>query len=448
MLLSAAAAAVDGVISGGDVRFTGCGTDSRRLAAGELFIALCGERFDGHDFVAVARERGAAAALVQREAAAGALPQLKVSDTRAAMGQLAGHWRAGFDLPLIALTGSNGKTTVKEMITAVLAQRAPVLATRGNLNNDIGVPLTLFGLGAGHRYAVIEMGANHAGEIDYLSRLARPTVALITQCAPAHLEGFGSVDGVARAKSEIFHGLVENGTAVINADDAYAGLWSETAGPRRQIRFGLGPDAEVTATDIRPDPDGGRQTFTLRTPQGSADVGLAMPGRHNLMNALAAAACCLAVGVPPEIIAAGLVRVAAVPGRLQMKRSRHGMRIFDDTYNANPASLEAALEVLAAYPGRHVLVLGDMGELGEGSGELHWRAGEQARAAAVQQLYAIGELSRGAVQSFGTGARHFSDADTLTQALAAELDPSCTVLVKGSRAMGMERIVRRLVEED
>jgi UDP-N-acetylmuramoyl-tripeptide--D-alanyl-D-alanine ligase len=261
MLLSAAATAIEARLHGSDVVFSGCSTDSRSLAPGALFIALRGERYDGHDFVAAARERGASAALVEEETDTGPLPLLIAPDTRAAMGRLAGHWRSGFDLPLIALTGSNGKTTVKEMISAILSQQAPVLATRGNLNNDIGVPLTLFGLGAEHRYAVMEMGANHPGEIDYLSRLARPTVALITQCAPAHLEGFGSIDGVARAKAEIFNGLLKNGTAVINADDDYAGFWSDTASAYRRISFGLGGDADISATNLRFDADSGRQSF-------------------------------------------------------------------------------------------------------------------------------------------------------------------------------------------
>jgi UDP-N-acetylmuramoyl-tripeptide--D-alanyl-D-alanine ligase len=447
MLLSAAATAIEARLHGSDVVFSGCSTDSRSLAPGALFIALRGERYDGHDFVAAARERGASAALVEEETDTGPLPLLIAPDTRAAMGRLAGHWRSGFDLPLIALTGSNGKTTVKEMISAILSQQAPVLATRGNLNNDIGVPLTLFGLGAEHRYAVMEMGANHPGEIDYLSRLARPTVALITQCAPAHLEGFGSIDGVARAKAEIFNGLLENGTAVINADDDYAGFWSDTASAYRRISFGLGGDADISATNLRFDADSGRQSFVLLTPDGDTEVSLALPGRHNVMNALAAAACCCAVGIPPAAIRDGLEHMAAIAGRLQMKRARSGMRVFDDTYNANPASLKAGLEVVAGYPGRHGLVLGDMGELGGEAAALHRQAGELARAGAVQKLYAIGELSRHAVQAFGDSARHFTDAGELVRAVKADLDPSWTVLVKGSRAMGMEKIVQRLVEE-
>ena len=448
MLLSAAAAAIEARLHGEDVVFSGCSTDSRSLSAGALFIALRGERYDGHDFVAAARERGASAALVDEEGTeTGSLPLLIVPDTRTAMGRLAAHWRAGFDLPLIALTGSNGKTTVKEMIAAILSQQAPVLATRGNLNNDIGVPLTLFGLGAEHRYAVMEMGANHPGEIDYLSRLARPTVALITQCAPAHLEGFGSVEGVARAKAEIFNGLMEHGTAVINADDDYGGFWSDAASAYRCISFGLGGDADISAVDLRFDTDSGRQSFVLLTPDGNIEVSLALPGRHNVMNALAAAACCSAVGIPPAAIRDGLQHMAAIDGRLQMKRTQRGMRVFDDTYNANPASLKAGLDVMAGYPGRHSLVLGDMGELGSQAPDLHRQAGELAHAEAVQKLYAIGELSRHAVQAFGAGARHFKDADELVRAMKAELDPSCTVLVKGSRAMGMEKIVQRLVEE-
>jgi UDP-N-acetylmuramoyl-tripeptide--D-alanyl-D-alanine ligase len=364
------------------------------------------------------------------------------------MGELAGYWRGGFELPLIALTGSNGKTTVKEMLRAVLSLQAPVLSTCGNLNNDIGVPLTLFGLGGEHRFAVIEMGANHAGEIEYLSRMARPTVALITQCAPAHLEGFGSVAGVARAKGEIFRGLLEDGVAIINADDDYADYWSGSAADHRRISFGLRQPADVSAHSIRLDPGRGRQTFSLDLAGTAVDVSLALPGRHNVMNALAAAACCLAIAIPPRQIQAGLESMQPVKGRLQLHTTAGGVRLLDDSYNANPASLAAALAVLAEMPGRHWLVLGDMGELGEAAAALHRQAGEQARARGVERLYAVGELSAGAVQAFGAGAEHFADTAELLSALRRDLDADTTVLIKGSRAMAMDAIVERLLGED
>ncbi len=448
MRASDAARVTGAVLSGDDVRFDGCTTDSRNVNAGQLFIALKGERFDGHRYVGAAAAAGACAALVEEDVGDADLTLLRCGDSRRAMGDLAGYWRGCFDLPLIALTGSNGKTTVKEMIAAVVSRRAPVLATRGNLNNDIGVPLTLFGLGNEHRCAIIEMGANHAGEIDYLSRMARPTVALITQCAPAHLEGFESVDGVARAKAEIFRGLMQDGVAVINADDEYAGYWFESAGSHRRITFGLEQNADVSASDIQVDEDQQRQSFVLRLPGAAVDVTLAMPGRHNVMNALAAAACCCVVDIPPEVIRSGLEQCRPVTGRLQVKVSKAGVRVVDDSYNANPGSLRAGLEVLTAYPGRHWLVLGDMGELGESGPSLHEQVGELARESGVERLYALGPLTEHTVRGFGEGARHFDDAGDLLQALQADAGSRTSILVKGSRAMAMERIVNRLLEED
>ena len=295
------------------------------------------------------------------------------------MGQLGKRWRDNFQLPLIAVTGSNGKTTVKEMLASILGREAPVLATSGNLNNDIGVPLTLFSLAQQHRYAVIEMGANNPGEIAWLSHLSSPTVALITQCAPAHLQGFVSVDGVARAKAEIFRGLIKDGIAIINSDDAYAPLWREQAGAYSQISFGMSRDADVFTTDIDADKTTGKHRFNVITPAGEMNITLALPGKHNVMNALAAIACCVALDIPSTSIRAGLEKVQPVAGRLQMKRGINGSRLYDDTYNANPASLKAALTVLGEHPGRRWLVLGDMGELGESAGLLHEQAGEAAR---------------------------------------------------------------------
>jgi UDP-N-acetylmuramoyl-tripeptide--D-alanyl-D-alanine ligase len=443
MQLREAATVMEGRLEGADGAFRGCSTDSRTIKAGELFIALRGDRFDGHEFIAVAAGAGAGAAVVERDVAAPPLPLIRVENTLTAMGRLAGNWRGRFGVPLLAVTGSNGKTTVKEMLAAILARRAPVLATRGNLNNEIGVPLTLFGLGNEHRFVVLEMGANHPGEIRRLTNLARPDVAVITQCAPAHLEGFGSVEGVARAKAEIYEGLVAGGTAIINADDAYSGLWSELSAARRRISFGLRAPADVRAEDIVPLAEGG-SGFRLRTPRGGATVRLPLPGLHNVANALAAAACSEAIGMPLEDIAAGLAEVRPVKGRLERKPGPASSTILDDTYNANPASLSAALDVLAGMPGRHWLVLGDMGELGETGPALHHRAGELARASGVERLFALGVLSGEAVAGFGAGARRYAAVADLVEAVKRDVQPDVTVLVKGSRAMQMERVVNAL----
>lgn len=442
MSLLEAATVTDGRLTGANPAFTGCGTDSRSIASGALFIALRGERFDGHDFIQSAADRGAAAALVDAPRPV-PLPQLVVADTRAAMGRLAADWRARFRMPLLAVTGSNGKTTVKEMLAAVLSLHAPVLATRGNLNNDIGVPLTLFGLGAEHRYAVLEMGANHPGEILQLARLARADVALVTLVAPAHLEGFGSIEGVARAKAEIYQSLGTSGCAIINADDAFADLFRHSGNPGRRISFGIRHAAEVSARAIELAAGTGSR-FTLVTPRGSAAVTLPLPGQHNIMNALAVAACCEALDIGPETVAHGLAALRPVKGRLERKTGRRDAVVIDDSYNANPASLGAALAVLGALPGRRWLVLGDMGELGSAAASLHHAAGEQARAAGVERLYALGELARAAVRGFGAGARHFPDHAALAAALAPELAPDVAVLVKGSRAMHMEQIVHAI----
>lgn len=431
---------------GADAVFRSVAIDSRTLEAGALFVALRGPRFDGHEYVAAAGARGAVGAMVARALDVD-LPQLVVRDTRTALGALAAHHRSTLDIPVVAVTGSNGKTTVKEMLGAILGVRGPVLVTRGNLNNDLGVPLTLLRIEGHHRGAVVEMGANHAGEIAALSRMAAPTVALITNAGPAHLEGFGSLEGVARAKGEIFEGLPAHGTAVINADDAYAAFWRKLAGrARTTLAFGLEGGADVHADAVTVLPDGS-SSFTLVTPQGAVPVTLPLPGRHNVVNALAAAAAALAAGADLEALRAGLGAVRAAPGRLQMRPARAGARILDDTYNANPASLAAALETLGGLPGSHWLVLGDMGELGPEGEALHAQAGRQARAAGVERLYTVGELSRSAARAFGAGAQHFPDAGALAEALAAALRPEVTVLVKGSRFMAMERVVGALTSE-
>jgi UDP-N-acetylmuramoyl-tripeptide--D-alanyl-D-alanine ligase len=438
--LSDLAGPLSGRITGPDATFTGCGTDSRTLNAGELFLALSGPHHDGHEFVAEARKRGAAAAVVERPIAA-SLPLLVVPDTLAALGSLAALWRARFPIPLVAVTGSNGKTTVKEMLLSILSRNGATAATRGNLNNEIGVPLCLFVLDDTHRYAVVEMGANHPGEIARLCRIAEPTVAVVTCCAPAHLEGFGSVEGVARAKGEIFASLGADGVAVINQDDDFAPLWHTLAGLRRRIGFGLRPGAEVTAR-LAPNDEGlSGSRFLLETPRGAAAVHLPLLGTHNVLNACAAAACAEALGISIEHTVGGLESVQAVRGRLTAYDGPPGVRVLDDSYNANPGSLRAALEVLAHCRGERWVVLGDMGELGAESPKLHRDAGHLAKALGIERLYGLGDLCRESVAGFGPGARHFPDIESLLTALSAELHAGVHLLVKGSRAMRMERVV-------
>lgn len=437
-----AAELLGGTLTGTDVPFEGCGIDTRTLPVGALFVALPGTRVDGHDFVERARERGAAAALVSRPVAT-TLPTVRVADTRKALGRLAANWRGRFRFPLVGVTGSNGKTTVKEMTAAILRGLGPTLATEGNLNNDIGVPLTLARLGLEHRFAVVEMGANHPGEIAGLCELAQPQVGVVTHCAPAHLEGFGSVEGVARAKGELFQALPAEGTAVVNADDAYAGLWTRISAAGRRLTFGLEAAANVTG---RWEPQDMGSRVHLVTPVGEADLRLALPGRHNVMNALAAAAVALALDVSLDAVVRGLESVRPVRGRLQVREAR-GLRVLDDTYNANPGSVAAALAVLATSPGRRWLVLGDMGELGAESAELHRRMGRLAREAGVERLWTLGALAALAAESFGDGGCPFPSHAALAEALRSEAEPPATILVKGSRSMTMERVVEALEGE-
>jgi UDP-N-acetylmuramoyl-tripeptide--D-alanyl-D-alanine ligase len=443
MQVAEAAAALQARCSDGNTEFLGCSTDSRSCEREQLFVALAGPNHDGHAHVAEAGQRGAAAAMVSRAVDA-RLPMIRVDDTLAALGRLAAVWRDRFELPVIGVTGSNGKTTVKEMLAAILRAGAPVLATRGNRNNEIGLPLTLMELGSEHRMAVIEMGANHPGEIARLTRLARPHVGIITQCAPAHLEGFGSIEGVARAKGELLANLDVDGTAVINADDAFAQLWRSLAGRRRVLSFAVDTAADVRA-EWRQEKTGSH--IELATPAGLIALELALPGRHNVANAAAASAAALAVGATAEAIASGLESMRPIPGRLEVKPIDGDICLIDDTYNANPASLEAGLEVLAAFPGRHWLVLGDMAELGEDAPEFHRQVAELVREHGVERLLTIGELSRLTTTSFGAGAQHHASMDALVASLEGTLEAHTTVLIKGSRSMGLERVVAALTSE-
>ena len=456
MDLYEAAQATGGTATAEGHGFTGVSTDSRSIGAGELFVALRGERFDGHDYVREVLAHGAAAALVDHDWAARhghGLPLVHVADTRVALGRLGGHWRGRFDIPLIGITGSNGKTTVKEMCAAIMREHerrddldpaATVLATTGNLNNDIGLPLMLLRLRAGHRAAVIEMGMNHPGEISCLTRLARPTVALVNNAQRAHLEGLGTLTDVARAKGEIFAGLSDDDVAVINADDPHAGLWRELAAGRPVIAFGLDVDADIRVTAR---PRGLASVVTLTAAQGTVEFELPVPGSHNARNAAAATAACLAAGASLGTVAEALSRYEGIKGRLQRRAGCHGALVIDDTYNANPDSMRAAIDVLARVPGRRIFVMGDMGEVGEAAGQFHDEIGGYAKSAGVDRLLALGDLSVTAVRNFGAGAQHFRKVEDLAKALVAELGPDAVVLVKGSRFMRMERVVEAIVEE-
>ena len=441
------ARACGGRLSGADAPYTDVVSDSRSLERGQLFVALKGPRFNGNEFVAAAHGKGAAGALVDAGQPV-PLPQVIVPDTQAALERAAGRWRAAFRGPLIGVAGSNGKTTTKEMTASILAQAGSCLATRGNLNNHIGVPLTLLRLEPTHRFAVVEMGTNHPGEVAALVDIARPTIGLITNAGAEHLEGFGSLEGVARAEGEMVAGLAEGATAVINADDEFAPLWRSLT-PARVVSFGVRTAADYSAAEVRGEvgAEGFSTRFRLNAPGGSIAIRLAVGGLHNVANALAAAAAAGSAGAGLEQIAAGLAAVRAVSGRLQFRRAASGAWLIDDSYNANPSSVRAAIEVLAGLAGRKWLVLGDMAELGEFAEAAHRDVGEFARAHGVQRLYATGALAARAVQSFGPGGEWFADATALTAALTAALGAGgadVRLLIKGSRMNRLERVVEAL----
>ncbi|MXS86390.1 UDP-N-acetylmuramoyl-tripeptide--D-alanyl-D-alanine ligase [Nitrosomonas sp. HPC101] len=434
--------------SGDNPVFTGVSTDSRTLKPGDLFVALSGEQFDGHRFIYAAIEKGAVAAMISADTAItptqSGFGWIKVNDTRLGLGQLAANWRQRFTLPLIAVTGSNGKTTVKEMSAAIFRHAfgpENVLATAGNLNNDIGVPQMLLQLNIGHTCAVIEMGMNHSGEIAYLSQLATPTIAVITNAGTAHIEYLGTTEAIARAKGEIFEGLATQGVAVINADDPYALLWRQLAGNRQILDFGITNTAAISAQRV---PGSSGSAWLLQLPDGGVEITLQVPGHHNIYNALAAAAVATAAGINPTAIAAGLCDFRGIPGRLQKKTGLHQSILIDDTYNANPDSMRAALNVLVEMPGKKILIMGDMGELGADAAAFHYSIGQQAAAAGVDALLVLGELSRQTAAGFGSGAQSFADLDTLLEQAKDCLEKNVTVLVKGSRFMRMERVIEQL----
>ncbi len=447
MRASEAARKLGVALLNGDAAFDAVSTDSRRVGKGELFVALKGENFDGHAYVAQAAAQGAVAAIVSHEIkTVPALPQIIVGDTIFALGRLAQFWRSQFALPTIALTGSNGKTTVKEMLRSILVAHTgdtnTVLATAGNLNNNIGVPQMMLRLNVQHRYAVFEMGMNHLEEIDYLTRLVEPDVALINMAGTAHIGELGSREAIAQAKGEIFAGLGATGVACVNADDRFADYWRGLVGDRRLVNFGIEcanarvPEVcgELTEAGVKITVDG-----------ASCDIALHVVGEHNRRNAIAAAAAAFAIGIPLETIAEGLEDFEGVAGRL---RSYHGFKeatIIDDTYNANPDSVRAAIDVLAKRPGVRYLVLGDMGELGVGAKAMHAEIGDYAKHAKLDGLFAIGELTEATVMALGATGWHFDSVDELTAEIDQRLAPNATVLVKGSRFMKMERVVEKLV---
>ena len=446
--LRAAARQAGGHLTGPDAAFSRVVTDSRGDCNGGLFVALRGERFDAHGFVAQAAAHGAAAALVERGLDLD-LPQWRVDDTRLGLGRLAAAWRDHLPGRVLAITGSNGKTTCKEMVAAILAQVGSVLATRGNLNNDIGMPLTLLDA-RDQDWLVLELGANHPGEIGYLADIARPEAALLANAGRAHLEGFGSIEGVARAKGEIARGLPPDGTFVVPGDAPWTNLWRDLAQGRRLLTFGLSDACEVRidlATVTSGWGEAGFCTrFTALLAGKPQEISLALIGAHNVRNALAAAALTSAVGVPPAAIASGLASLKPVPGRLEPKRLGW-LRVIDDTYNANPDSVQAAIAVLVSLPGRPVLVLGDLGELGPDAARLHRELGAAARAAGVAALYAVGELCREAVAGFGSDGHHFADQAALVATLRQDLTPADMVLVKGSRLAAMDQVVNGLATD-
>ena len=428
---------------GTDCEFLGVSTDSRQLAGGDLFVALRGERFDGHDYLDQVAAAGAVAALVS-EPADSTLPQLQVADTLRGLGRLGAYNRALFKGPLVAITGSSGKTTVKNMVRAVLSQRGRTLATEGNLNNEIGVPLTLLALEPGVEFAVVEMGAAKAGDIAWLCELGRPTVALLLNAMPAHLQGFGSVDDVAAAKGEIFDGLGKDGCAVINADLAWADDWRRRAGDSRVLDFGLKSAAAITATAVQSHGTRG-VSFTAITPGGELPVNLSLPGVHNVANALAAIAVGLACGLRLDEIGAGLATVQPTSGRLAAAVSPAGATVIDDCYNANPGSVRAAIDMLAGCEGRRTLVLGAMRELGPTSEALHRDIGDYARTAGLDRFWGVGPELQCAVDSFGEGGRWFADCEAAIDACGHEFGAADTVLVKGSRSARMERVLHALL---
>ena len=447
MMLSEIAKAVNGEHKGADVGIASVSIDTRAIQRGDLYVAIKGHQFDGNEFVDKAGQSGAVAALLNIGFTTN-LPHILVDDTRLALGKLASAWRDKSTAKVVGVTGSNGKTTVKEMTAAILATAGSVLYTKGNLNNDIGVPLTLLRLNESHQYAVIEMGANHPGEIAYISALTRADVVILNNAGAAHIEGFGSLEGVAKAKGEIIETLKPDGIAVLNRGDNFFDYWQSVAGNRRILTFGLDEKADVYAKNIQAEivDDAFVTAFNLVTKRSMVKINLSLAGQHNVLNALAAACAALALGIDLDNIKAGLESMKSVTGRLQPIVGRLGNIIIDDTYNANADSLKAGLEVLSNCPGEHWVVLGAFGELGQDSAKIHEEIGELISSKGVVRLLAIGLDAKNSVRIFGKGATFFDSHDDLIDALNTELRGDETILVKGSRAQQMEKVVASLVE--
>lgn len=443
MKLMDAAKIVGAKSSDRSLEFNSISIDSRHIAKGQLFIAIVGENFDGHDFVNAAAQLGAVAAIVSTPIVS-TIPCLVVSDTRKALADLASYHRDRMSAIVMGVTGSCGKTTVKSLLANILSQHGKTLSSERSFNNDIGVPLTLLQLDPSYQYAVCEMGANHPGEIAALTTIVKPDVAAITNAAAAHLEGFRDLPGVASAKAEIFQGLSSSGVAVINEDDDYASFWKKQTEGHRRVAFGCRPSADVTAKSIQLNSQA-QARFQLILPNDKAEVQLQLIGEHNVMNALTAAAMAYAKDIPMAAIKAGLEAATSPDKRLIVKKGHAGATIIDDTYNANPLSTSAAISVLARCGGESILVLGDMLELGELSNDLHGQIGEQAEQLGIHRLYCYGEHSRFAAQAFGENAYYFKDRENLLSALRDYLHKDATVLIKGSRGMGMDKIVKALI---
>lgn len=442
--LSSVARVLGSTLTGDDDVFSGVSTDTRTLKPGELFLALVGPNFDGHEHLREALDKGAVAAVVSQELKDLSLTQIKVEDTRIALANLAKARRNAFGGQVIGLTGSNGKTTVKELIAAILKRKGKVLATKGNFNNDIGLPLTLLNIQNDEAFAVIEMGANHHGEIEFLSSIARPNVALITNAGAAHLEGFGSVEGVAKAKGEIFSGLAQSGVAVINADDQYSEYWQQVAKDFQQLRFGMDADnAEIKANDVKIEAN--HTDFILQTPKDSVSIRLSIGGKHNVLNALAASAVAYTQGVDIQEIKRALELFMPVKGRLEFHKSLREAIVIDDSYNANFDSTLAAIDVLADQQGKKILILGDMLESGGAAVELHEDVGRIAKEKGIDELLAFGELSQATAKAFGDDGQYFLEKQELIDFAVKQLHENVSILVKGSRGMRMEEVVNQLV---
>ncbi|MDJ0813122.1 MAG: UDP-N-acetylmuramoyl-tripeptide--D-alanyl-D-alanine ligase [Woeseiaceae bacterium] len=439
--LTFAAEAMNGKLHGADCGFEGISTDSRSIRENELFIALSGPNFDGGEFVSHAQSKGAAGAVVETSVNVD-LPQIEVKDTRIALGELGAAWRDGHSLTVVGVTGSNGKTTLKELIAACLSRVAPTLATEGNFNNDIGVPLMLARIDESHRFAVLEMGANAAGEIGYLTSLVKPDIVTITNAGPAHLEGFGSIEGVAHAKAEILQGDPRPKVAVLNADDPYYDFWLSLVEGVDVLSFGLSENADIRADQVEAGSD--YNHFTMHLLDTTIELSMPLAGEHNVRNACAAAAIASALDVPADTIKEALESVDPVSGRLAPLPGIRGATLFDDSYNANPVSVIAAAEFLAALPGKNWFVLGDMFELGDDAESMHADVGGSIREAGIDRLFAHGDMSRHAVAEFGDKAEWYESIEPLIDTISGELESGVNVLVKGSRGMRMERVIDAL----